>query len=264
MTAPLPLRLCGLVLLGGLLAGCAGDDAEADAPVSPADAASETHDAHDEGHAWSYDDVDAWGETCASGTEQSPIDLADATEEDLADLELDYRAAPAQVVDNGHTIQADIEDGGTLTRDGVTYTLAQFHLHAPSEHLLDGEPYPAELHLVHQAEDGALAVLGVLVEEGDAHPVVADVLASAPEAGADPIATTAPIDVGTLLPADLRTFRYDGSLTTPPCSEGVAWSVLQEPMTWSAEQIAAFEERHPGSHRPPQPLGARALLHDTD
>ena len=125
----------------------------------------------------------------------------------------------------------------------------------PSEHLLDGTPYAAEVHLVHQGEDGELAVLGILVEEGEAQPIIEDVLADD---------ASEPIDVAALLPTDLRTYRYDGSLTTPPCSEGVAWSVLQEPTTWSAEQIADFAERHPDSHRPPQPLGDRLLTQDTD
>jgi carbonic anhydrase len=243
-----------LVLLGALLVGCSGDDAD---EVDDADSHGE--------HTWTYDDVDAWGETCATGVQQSPIDLADATTEDLPALELAYHASPAEVVDNGHTVQVDLEDGGTLTRDGVTYSLLQFHFHAPSEHLLDGVPYAAEMHLVHQAEDGALAVLGVLIEEGAADAVIADVLEHTPEEGARrPGVTAEPVDVAALLPADHRTFRYDGSLTTPPCSEGVAWSVLQEPVTWSPEQVAEFADLHPGSHRPPQPIGDRVLLHDTD
>jgi carbonic anhydrase len=242
-----------LVLLGALLVACGDDDAD-----KADDAGSQDE------HAWTYEDVDAWGETCATGEQQSPVDLADATDEDLTDLELDYHASPAEVIDNGHTIQVNLADAGTMTRDGKTYTLAQFHFHAPSEHLLDGVPYAAEVHLVHIADDESLAVLGILIEEGEADAIIADVLASAPEAGADPAATAASIDVNALLPADHRTFRYDGSLTTPPCSEGVAWSVLQEPMTWSSDQVAEFVALHPGSHRPPQPIGDRVLRHDTD
>lgn len=243
------------MLLGAVLVGCSGDDSDSsDGAETP-----ETPEAHD----WSYEDVDAWGETCATGTEQSPIDLADAADEDLTDLELDYHSAPAEVIDTGHTIQVNLEDAGTMTRDGVTYSLVQFHFHAASEHLLNGEEYAAEVHLVHQAEDESLAVLGILIEEGDENPVIADVLDSAPEVGADPAATS-DIDVNALLPDDHRTYRYDGSLTTPPCSEGVAWSVLQEPMTWSSEQVADFVAGHPDSHRPPQPIGERVLQHDTD
>lgn len=252
MSANLSLRLGGLVLLGAALVGCSGDD-------SDSSDGAETPDVH----AWTYEDVDAWGESCATGTEQSPIDLADATDEDLADLELDYHSSAAEVIDNGHTVQVNLEDAGTMTRDGVTYSLVQFHFHAASEHLVNGEPYAAEVHLVHQAEDKSLAVLGILIEEGEESAIIADVLDDAPEADADP-AETADIDVNAMLPADHRTFRYDGSLTTPPCSEGVAWSVLQEPMTWSSEQVADFVALHPDSHRPPQPLGERVLQHDSD
>ena len=219
----------------------------------------------DEGHAahdWTYEDVDAWGETCASGDEQSPVDLADAAPERLPDLELAYTSSAATVADNGHTVQTTFEDAGSMTLDGATYTLRQFHFHTPSEHHVDGVPYAAEMHLVHEAEDGALAVLGVLVEEGAAHAVVADVLDHAPEAGADAVATGDPVDPNALLPEGRRTYRYPGSLTTPPCSEGVAWSVLEEPVTWSADQVAQFAERHPDSHRPPQPMGERTLLRD--
>lgn len=248
-----PLLLGGFALLVALASGCSDDEPDH----------AHLDDAHDE-HEWSYADVDAWGDTCATGEQQSPIDLAGADEADLVDLELDYRSSSATVADTGHSVQTTVEDGGTMTRDGETYTLRQFHVHTPSEHLVAGAPYAAELHLVHESEDGELAVLGVLVEEGPAHPILADVLAHVPGAGADASPTTRPVDVAALLPTDLRTFRYDGSLTTPPCSEGVAWSVLREPVTWSAGQLEAFAALHPGSHRPPQPLGDRVLQLDLD
>ena len=164
-------------------------------------------------------------------------------------------------MDNGHAVQTTIEDGGTLTVDGETYELRQFHTHTPGEHTVDSSPYAAELHLVHEAADGALAVLGVLVAQGAEHPVIAEVLAQAPEAGADPVPTAEGIDAATLLPDGRGTYRYAGSLTTPPCSEGVSWLVLDEPVTWSPEQVAELAARHPDSHRPAQPLNDRVLLH---
>ncbi len=235
-----------------LLAGCGTDDEDASTSEDPA------------AHSWTYEDVDAWGETCATGEEQSPVDLVDAVAETLTDPELHYTTSAATVVDNGHTVQTDLADAGTMTLDGETYTLRQFHFHTPSEHRVGGAAYAAEVHLVHEAADGALAVLGVLVEEGAAHPVVDEVLGLAPEAGEEAVATTEPVDPQALLPDGRRTYRYPGSLTTPPCTEGVSWSVLEEPVTWSAEQVAQLAERHPGSHRPPQPLGERVLRHDTD
>lgn len=257
MAALRSTALGGFVLLTAvlttLLAGCSDDE----------DDHAHLDDAH-EAHEWSYADVDAWGETCASGTEQSPVDLADAVPEELVDLELDYRTSPATVADTGHSVQTTLEDAGTMTRDGETYALRQFHVHTPSEHHVDGVPYAAEVHLVHEGEDGELAVLAVLVEPGAGNPLVDDVLAHVPGEGDDPMATTADIDPLALLPADLETFRYDGSLTTPPCTEGVAWSVLETPVTWSAEQVAAFARSHPDSNRPPQPLGERELVQDVN
>lgn len=244
------MGLGSLALVSGLLAGCGEDD---DKSAGDADAASH----------WTYAEVDAWGETCASGREQSPIDLAEATSEDLADPELAYTVSAASVADNGHAIQTTLDDAGTMTLDGVTYTLRQFHVHTPGEHTVDGTTYAAELHLVHEADDGSLAVLGLLIEDGAADPVVAEVLDALPAEDTESAGVVESLDVTGLLPEDLRTFRYDGSLTTPPCSEGVAWSVLTQPVTWSGEQIAAFAERHPDSHRPPQPLGERVLLQDT-
>lgn len=241
-----------LTLFAALLTGC-GEKDDDHAHLD------DDHAAHD----WTYEDVSGWGDTCATGDEQSPVDLADTTQEDLADLDLAYTASDATVIDTGHSVQTTLEDGGTMTLDGETYTLRQFHFHTPSEHQVDGVPYAAEVHLVHEGEDGALAVLGVLVEEGAAHPVIDDVLDHAPEEGDDPVPTTDPVDPNDLLPADRRTYRYPGSLTTPPCTEDVAWSVLEEPVTWSPEQVAHFAERHPDSHRPPQPLNERVLLHDS-
>ena len=245
-------RLGGLVVLAVLAGGCSerGDDR------------ARLGDAHVE-HDWSYTDVDAWAETCATGEQQSPVDLAGAESEDLADVEFDYSAADASVLDNGHTVQTTFEDAGSIELDGETYELRQFHFHSPSEHQVDGVPYAAEMHLVHESDDGRLAVVGVLVQDGMDNPVVDTVLDAVPEEGAD-ARDLGVLDPAALLPDERATFRYDGSLTTPPCSEGVAWSVLVEPVTWSTAQLAAFAERHPDSHRPVQPVGDRVLVLDTD
>lgn len=252
------LRSSGaLALLAALLAGCGEDGSDA----ADGDPGTSQDAAHGSDH-WSYADVDDWDATCASGVEQSPIDLTAAAEEDLADLELDYRPVEATVIDTGHSIQVTPDGAGTMTREGVASSLVQLHVHTPSEHHLDGAAYPAELHLVHQTKDGALAVLGVLIEEGAASPAVEDVLEVLPAEGTELAGVVADLDVATLLPADLRAFHYAGSLTTPPCTEGVAWSVLAEPVTWSAEQIEAFAARHPDSARPPQSLGERDLVLD--
>lgn len=252
MAAPGSTSIAPVAVLATLLATALTGCGEADEPeVAPS------------AHGWSYTDVDAWGETCATGEQQSPVDLAEATGEQLPDLDLAYTESHATVTDTGHSVQVILEDGGTMVLGEETYALRQFHVHTPSEHEIGGTAYAAELHLVHEDDGGDLAVLAVLVEEGAAHPVLDDVLDHVPEEGAEPVPTTDPIEPESLLPEERRTFRYDGSLTTPPCTEGVAWTVLEQPATWSAEQIERFAELHPGSHRPLQPLDGRALLRDT-
>lgn len=239
------------------LAAC-GED-----PAGPTDPAPESHaEAAGDEH-WSHDDPAAWGGTCATGTEQSPVDLTGARGVDLADIEFDYAPSAVQVANTGHTIQAEYGAGSSIEVDGTSYDLVQFHFHAPSEHTVDGRHAAAELHLVHQDSAGQLAVVGVLVEEGPASDAVAPVLAEAPAeegAEADP---SAEVDAAGLLPDSSRTFRYDGSLTTPPCTEGVKWMVMSEPVTWSGEQLAAFTSLYGGSNRPVQPLGDRVEIVDT-
>ena len=260
MNAARTTRLARLlvVLCAVLAAGACSTDGDATGTEPGNDHSSEAGSA---GH-WSYDDVGAWGETCATGREQSPIDLAGATSRDLPDLRFAYEPTVATVVDNGHSVQASFEAAGAVEIDGETFEVRQLHFHSPSEHHLAGASYAAEVHLVHEAADGRLAVVAVLVEEGPANPLISAVLEQAPDEGAEPTATDRPVGPAAVLPADRRAFRYDGSLTTPPCTEGVTWAVLAEPITWSADQLADFNERHPDSHRPPQPLDGRVLLHD--
>lgn len=235
-----PVRLvAGLAVLGCLLAACGS------APSHRADADGGEHD-------WSYADPAAWTGECPTGHHQSPIDLTGATEEDLPDLVFDYVAAEPEVTDNGHTVLSTYAAGGTLEVDGTSYTLLQFHLHAPSEHTVDGRELAAELHLVHQSDEGEFAVVGVLVERGAANAAIEPVLSRQP----------GEVDPAGLLPASHRTFRYEGSLTTPPCTEGVHWMVMQEPISFSGAQIREFTALHPGSHRPVQPLGDRELVAD--
>jgi carbonic anhydrase len=139
----------------------------------------------------------------------------------------------------------------------------QFHFHTPSEHTIDGRSYPLEMHLVHADDQGRLAVLGVLFEVGEAHPGLAALAANLPAPHETTTVDGATINADALLPADLGYVRYDGSLTTPPCSEGVAWHVVQATQTVSAEQLAAFVERIPSSNRPTKEVGARTLARDS-
>lgn len=206
-----------------------------------------------------------WGElapdyaTCGTGTQQSPIDLTATIPADAQDIELAWQAGSDwQVVNNGHTVQVNLTDAGSAVIDGKSFALAQFHFHNPSEHAVAGTRAPMEVHFVHKADDGALAVLGVMLTGGGDNALLDAVMAAAPaeegEAGLEPM------DPATLLPAERSYFRYQGSLTTPPCSEVVVWTVLKEPVAVSDSAIAAFGGIIPMNARPLQPANRRYVL----
>ena len=207
---------------------------------------------------------------CRDGAEQSPIDLAGATEVEGAALErrlgetvlnLEQRARVMDIVDNGHTIQVTNDVPMALDMDGVHYELVQFHFHAPSEHTIDGEHAPLEVHFVHKSAAGELAVIGILVEEGE-HDVLWDpIIGSLPEGPGDARHLEGlELDMRELRPLPKRYYRYRGSLTTPPCSEGVEWIVMAEKRQISPEQMGAMVAHLHDNNRPVQPLGDRELL----
>jgi carbonic anhydrase len=222
---------------------------------------SETHAAADK--AWSYD-----GETgpaqwaslsdeyalCDRGRAQSPIDVpADAEPADrLGALQTNYSASPAQVDPGQLVTHVDLEAGGPLTFQGTSYELVQFHFHTPSEHTIGGQSFAAEAHLVHESEGGELAVVGVMVEEGAEHAALEDVLSGAVQRG-----DGAPFDAAQLLPEEEAYYTYTGSLTTPPCSEGVRWVLMQQPIEASPGQVDRLKGEQ--TNRPVQPLNGRAV-----
>ena len=198
---------------------------------------------------------------CESGDMQSPIDLAGANAIGNIVLTVNYRAGPLTVANNGLTVQADFAPGSTMTSGGMTFNLIQIHFHSPSEHAISGKRYPLTGHFVHATEDGKLGVLGVMFEEGAANAELAKILAAAPEEKSDPAMVNGQsIDPNGMLPADRSVYRYMGSLTTPPCSEGVNWHVLKEPITASEDQIEAFEELMGDSARPVRALNNRLVV----
>lgn len=225
--------------------------------------------AHAEGaHHWSYEDPIAWAEevpeaeACAIGHEQSPIDLTAALPAHAPDVAIAWNPETEWLVkNNGHTIQANpVGDAGQITIDGKTYGLAQFHFHHPSEHAIDGERSPMEVHFVHKAEDGALAVVGVMMVGGGDKGWFDTIMTNAPATeGEAPIGRENP---GALLPADHTFFRYAGSLTTPPCSEVVLWTVMKQPVRVSDASLEAFAQIFEMNARPLQPLNRRFLLTD--
>lgn len=199
---------------------------------------------------------------CATGAAQSPIAIEAAAQVDLANLVISYQPSALNILNNGHTIQVEYDPGSYLELDGKRYELKQFHFHAPSEHEIDGKAAAAELHLVNAAADGQLAVVGVLLEAGAENSALQPVWEHLP-ATAGPVQTFAStVDAAALLPGEQTTYRYSGSLTTPPCTEGVSWLVMTTPLQLSADQLAAFTAIVGGNNRPVQPLADRALEED--
>ena len=199
---------------------------------------------------------------CAKGVEQSPIDLVDAETREQGRIEFDYAPAPVELLNNGHAIQVNYAPGSGMTLDGVRYELLQFHFHHGSEHTVAGVRLPMELHLVHRSDRGALAVVGVLLKEGRENHVLAPIWRHMPARPAPATVAPASVDAAALLPEVRTAWRYQGSLTTPPCTQGVSWVVMTEPVAVSAEQIARYGAIFPNSYRPTQPLNDRSLIRD--
>jgi len=221
------------------------------------------------GH-WSYDGHTAaehWGNlhpeyaTCKHGQAQSPINIehhavADA---ELHPIAFEYAESAAKVANNGHTVQVDFDAAGHIKLGENAYKLHQFHFHTPSEEQVNGEHYPMVAHMVHRSEEGELAVVAVLFEEGEKHEALDRVFAAMPDehhAKAELDDEFHPLH---LLPEEQDYYHYIGSLTTPPCTEGVRWHVLKQPVEVSAEQIAAFKALYPMNARPVQPLNGRTV-----
>lgn len=221
--------------------------------------APQAHDQH-----WSYSNQRAWvglSGTCGGGREQSPINFSSAMPmAETADLTLHYLPAAGRYVNNGHTLQFTPAAHARLSIGADEYTLAQFHFHAPAEHTVDRRAYPVELHFVHRNQAGQLAVVGVFIEEGVENAALAALLARSPDGEGDAHATELEVNLMALLPADRMYFAYAGSLTTPPCSEGVRWNVLRTPISASPEQIAALREALGASSRHVQPILERTVL----
>ncbi len=203
-----------------------------------------------------------WGKvsaTCSQGLNQSPIDIQSAVKAELKDIKFDYSGQAVSITNNGHTLQASVTENNTISVDGKTFELKQFHFHTPSENHVDGQSYPLEAHYVHSDAAGHLAVVALFFKLGESNPQLEKLLAVAPEEEADAKLAKA-FDVAALLPKQKQYYRFNGSLTTPPCSEGVRWLVLKQPLTLSASQFERFEQLMGHNNRPTQPLNARTVL----
>ena len=223
---------------------------------------------------WSYtgeEGPESWGHldesyaACVNGSEQSPINIeASQVKADggMEDVDTQYEPTTFSVMNNGHTIQANtVSENNKMILGEAEYRLVQFHFHTPSEHQFNGQPYAMELHLVHQNENSQLAVLGLMIQEGKKNENLQAVWDMLPkEKTEQDLPIGEPINLEALLPEADSFFHYDGSLTTPPCTEDVKWVVFEQPIEMSKEQIEAFQQIFPANHRPVQPLNEREII----
>ena len=224
-------------------------------------------DEHAPSH-WSYEGEESaahWGMqssaymACEAGSHQSPINISMPRHAQRQErFVFHYQSGLVRALDNGHTIQVNLPPGNELHFNGRTYDLSQFHFHDPSEHHVDGRTYPMEIHLVHQDRMGHVVVIGLLVETGSPNQSLADIWAMLPMRAGE-LSAEHPFNPQDLIPPDTHHFSYHGSLTTPPCTEGVHWIVLRDPISMSAQQVAQFISIIGRNARPVQLLHGRRV-----
>ncbi len=228
---------------------------------------------HDKPH-WAYEGEAGparWGElsedfkACKTGHMQSPIELGAADVEAKFAVRVAYKSGPLTILNNGHTVQANFAPGSTLSSGISRYKLLQVHFHTPSEEVVYGLAYPMVAHFVHADHAGNLAVLGVMFEEGAHNPELEKLVRAAPSKETEAaVVKGVTFDPAKLLPTNLSVYRYEGSLTTPPCTEGVRWHVARQRVTASAAQIAALHSIMGDNARPVQPIYGRLLIAGAD
>ena len=221
-----------------------------------------------EGKHWTYSGhggPSEWGAlspgfaTCKLGKNQSPIDIRGANAADLPAIKFDYKPSPLKVIDNGHTIQVNYAPGSSIEVGGMRYELVQFHFHKPSEEKIDGKSHAMVAHFVHKSPEGKLAVVAVLLDKGGANGLIDSIWKNLPKEKEKEVATNVTIDAENLLPENKGYYKFQGSLTTPPCSEEVTWLVLKTPVKIGDSEIAAFGKIYPMNARPTQALNGRAV-----
>jgi carbonic anhydrase len=199
----------------------------------------------------------AWGRldpawtACGQGRMQSPVDFRKPRVRHES-LRVEYERSAGQILDNEHTIEIETEGHNVLELDGVAYELQQFHFHGLSEHTFEGKGSDMELHLVHKSADGLIAVVGVLLVRGATSGALAPIFAQLPNDVNVRHPLPDPFNPGEFLPVHREHYRYEGSLTTPPCTEGVHWIVLKDPITVSSDDLARYHERIHFNARPVQ------------
>ena len=217
---------------------------------------------------WSYDGdggpqrwgkIDAANAKCETGERQSPIDIRDGIRVDLDPVVFEYKPTRFNVVDNGHTIQVNVGSGNSISILGHRYDLVQMHFHRPAEERVNGAGFDMVAHLVHKDVDGKLVVIAVLIQQGKPNSLVQTIWNYMPLEKNDTVQPPGTIDLNQILPAGRGYFTYMGSLTTPPCTEGVLWVVFKDPIELSSEQIGIFSRLYPMNARPIQNSSGRLI-----
>jgi len=230
------------------------------APPPPPPVARGTHWSYegDSGPAnWSKINVD-WAK-CGNGSRQSPIDIRDGMKVELEQISFDYHPSSFNVVDNGHTVQVGVSGGNYITVQNRMFELQQFHFHRPSEERINGKAFEMVVHLVHRDAEGRLAVLALLLERGAPQATIQTVWNNLPLEKFETMQPTILLDPAEMLPARRDYYTYMGSLTSPPCSEGVLWLVMKQPVQASPAQMALFSRLYPLNARPVQPASGRII-----
>lgn len=219
---------------------------------------------------WGYagaEGPDHWGElspdyaSCSNGLNQSPIDLTGMVDANLPEISIRYTTSGEVVVNNGHTIKVEYQPGSEISVNGQTFELKQFHFHSPSENTVEGESFPMEAHFVHADKDGNLAVIAVMYKLGEQNAELAKAWAGMPQKAGDKAKLSSAVNADALLPKERGYYRFNGSLTTPPCTEGVQWYVMKTVESLSQEQLDQFVKvmKH-DNNRPVQPINARVVI----
>jgi len=228
-------------------------------------ATDEPHQSH-----WGYtghNTPDKWGQMsekyreCGVGVNQSPINITHSLHAHLPPLKPSYVSSSKSIVDNGHTVQVNIASGSTFKVDGKVFELKQFHFHSPSENHINGQSFPLEAHFVNLDKEGNIAVIALMFKEGKTNATLEKIWNQMPSKAGEENSLKLPEIANALLPKNKHYYRFNGSLTTPPCTEGVRWFVLKSTQTVSKEQVEKFHHlMHHNNNRPIQPLDARVVI----
>lgn len=222
-------------------------------------------------HGWGYEGSRgpaSWGgiksdySICSSGKNQSPINLKWKKPQSGTQINFNYMESKYSILNNGHTIQINFDTGSKFSLNGHPYELVQMHFHSVSEHQIGSKSYPMEIHLVHKDKKGTLAVVGLMVNEGyKSNPIIDHFWKNLPkDLDQEVKMNDAKFNIADLLPKTKTYYNYKGSLTTPPCSEGVNWYVFNTPIELSKEQIDLFRKFYNKNNRPLQALNGRKVV----